>query len=74
MESMKMKLFAAVAVMLMAVSAVSAQDAPAAAPGPAMSDAGVFVPTAVASLVAIAFGLVMILINHKLTIAEYKMQ
>lgn len=58
---MEMKLFAAVVVMLMAVSVVtnvSAQEAPAAAPGPA-SDAGVFLPTAVASLIAISFGFLL---------------
>ncbi|KAJ0624224.1 putative arabinogalactan protein/12/13/14/21 [Helianthus annuus] len=49
MESMKMKLFAAVIVMLIAVTNVAAQEAPAAAPGPA-SSASIFVPTAVASL------------------------
>ncbi|KAF5783692.1 putative arabinogalactan protein/13/14/21 [Helianthus annuus] len=55
MESMNMKLFAAVMVMLMTVSVVAAQEASAPAPAPA-SDAGVFVPTAVASLVALLMG------------------
>ncbi|GKB73848.1 arabinogalactan peptide 13 [Tanacetum coccineum] len=53
MESMKMKLFVALAVMLMAISNVAAQEAPAPAP---TSDASVFVPTAVASLIALSFG------------------
>lgn len=53
MESMKMKLFAAVIVMSMAVSNVAAQVAPAPAPA---SDATVFVPTVVASVVALSFG------------------
>ncbi|XP_076900039.1 F-box/FBD/LRR-repeat protein At1g13570-like [Bidens hawaiensis] len=56
MESMKMKLFAAVVVMLMAVTNVAALEAPAAAPGPASAAAGVFVPTVVASVVAISLG------------------
>ncbi|XP_059628769.1 arabinogalactan protein 13-like [Cornus florida] len=59
MEALKMKLFAAVVVMLMAVSAVqsvAAADAPAPSP---MSDATVFVPTAIASLAALAFGLLL---------------
>ncbi|KAM7505603.1 hypothetical protein LguiB_004507 [Lonicera macranthoides] len=54
MEAMRMKLFFAVAMMLMAFSAVqnvSAADAPAPSP---TSDAAVFVPTAVASLVVVA--------------------
>ncbi|KAI3738576.1 hypothetical protein L2E82_28613 [Cichorium intybus] len=58
MESMKMKLFAAVVVMLMAVSAVSnvaAQEAPAPAPGPA-SAASVYVPAALISLLSLSFG------------------
>ncbi|KAL8259830.1 hypothetical protein R6Q59_027783 [Mikania micrantha] len=58
MDSLKMKLFAAVVVMLMAAAAVSnvaAQEAPAAAPGPA-SGASVFIPTVVASLMAICVG------------------
>ncbi|GJX71897.1 gypsy type transposase [Tanacetum coccineum] len=57
MESMRMNLLVACIVMLMAVSAVSnvaAQEAPAPAP---TSDAATFVPTAVASIVAFAFGL-----------------
>ncbi|PWA83272.1 arabinogalactan peptide 13 [Artemisia annua] len=56
MESMRMNLLVACIVMLMAVSAVSnvaAQEAPAPAP---TSDAATFVPTAVASIVALAFG------------------
>lgn len=59
MESMKMKLFAAVVVMLMAVSAVSnvaAQEAPAPAPGPS-SAASVYVPAALISLISLSFGL-----------------
>nr|XP_043610700.1 arabinogalactan protein 12-like [Erigeron canadensis] len=58
MASINMKLFAAVLVMLMTISTISnvaAQEAPAPAPGPT-SDASVFVPTAVASLVALSFG------------------
>ncbi|KVH88905.1 hypothetical protein Ccrd_024724 [Cynara cardunculus var. scolymus] len=60
MESMKMNLFAIVIVMLMAISAISnvaAQEAPAAAPGPA-SAASVYVPTALISLIAISFVIV----------------
>ena len=56
MESMKMKLFVALVVMLMVVSNVAAQEAPAPAP---TSDASVFVPTAVASLVALSFGFLL---------------
>ncbi|PWA98456.1 arabinogalactan peptide 13 [Artemisia annua] len=56
MESMKMKLFVALVVMLMAISNVAAQEAPAPAP---TSDASVFVPTAVASLVALSFGFLL---------------
>ncbi|OMO88091.1 hypothetical protein CCACVL1_08553, partial [Corchorus capsularis] len=47
MEALKMRLFLAMVIALMAVSAVqnvAAADAPAAAPGPA-SDATAFVPT-----------------------------
>ncbi|MFS7908129.1 putative arabinogalactan protein/12/13/14/21 [Helianthus anomalus] len=61
MESMKMKLFAAVIVMLIAVTNVAAQEAPAAAPGPASSAAAsIFVPTAVASLIALSFGFLFV--------------
>nr|GEW51578.1 arabinogalactan peptide 13 [Tanacetum cinerariifolium] len=52
MESKKMKFFVALAVMLMAISNVAAQEAPAPAP---TSDASVFVPTVVASLIALSF-------------------
>lgn len=48
-----MNLFAIVVVILMAVSAVTAQEAPAPAP---TSNVGVFVPSAVASLIALSFG------------------
>ncbi|CAK9149885.1 unnamed protein product [Ilex paraguariensis] len=57
MEAMKMKLFVAVVMMVMAVSAVqnvAAVEAPAPSP---TSDATIYVPTIVASLSAIAFGL-----------------
>ncbi|XP_058212384.1 arabinogalactan protein 13-like [Rhododendron vialii] len=61
MEAMKVKLFVAVVMMVVAVSAVQnvgAAPTPAHAPAPSpVSDAGVFVPTAFASLVALAFGL-----------------
>ncbi|OMO55284.1 hypothetical protein COLO4_36083 [Corchorus olitorius] len=59
MEALKMRLFFAMVIALMAVSAVqnvAASDAPAAAPGPA-SDATAFVPTVFGSLVALAIGL-----------------
>lgn len=52
-----MKLFVAVVMLLMAVSAVgnvAAAEAPAPSP---VSDATVFLPTAFASLAALAFGL-----------------
>ncbi|KAK8589775.1 hypothetical protein V6N13_088595 [Hibiscus sabdariffa] len=57
MEALRMRLFFAMVVVLMAVSAiqnVSAADAPAPSP---TSDATTFVPTVFASLVALAFGL-----------------
>ncbi|GKV51700.1 hypothetical protein SLEP1_g58331 [Rubroshorea leprosula] len=57
MEALKMRLFLAVVVVLMAVSTVqnvAASDAPAPAP---TSDATTFVPAAFASVVALAFGL-----------------
>ncbi|XP_043692223.1 arabinogalactan protein 13-like [Telopea speciosissima] len=56
MEALKMRLFAAVILMVLAVSAVqnvAAAEAPAPAPA---SDAAVFVPTVFASLTALAFG------------------
>ncbi|KAI7996950.1 Arabinogalactan protein 14 [Camellia lanceoleosa] len=55
MEAMKMKLFVAVVMMLMAVSAVqnvAAAEAPAPTP---TADATAFVPTAFASIAALAF-------------------
>ncbi|XP_042516842.1 arabinogalactan protein 13-like [Macadamia integrifolia] len=57
MEALKMRLFAAVILMVLAVSAVqnvAAAEAPAPAP---TSDAAIFVPTVFVSLAAIAFGL-----------------
>jgi hypothetical protein len=57
MEALKMRVFLAIMVVLMAVSAVqdvAAADAPAPSP---TSDATTFVPAAIASLVALAFGL-----------------
>ncbi|KAI3723336.1 hypothetical protein L2E82_34837 [Cichorium intybus] len=56
MAAMKMmKLFALMlAMMTMAISAVSAANAPAPAPGPASDATTVFVPTAIASLTALA--------------------
>ncbi|KAK3017434.1 hypothetical protein RJ639_007592 [Escallonia herrerae] len=57
MEATKMNLFVAIVVMLMAVSAVqnvAAADAPAPSP---TSDAAAFVPAVLASVAAIAFGL-----------------
>ncbi|XP_043691192.1 arabinogalactan protein 13-like [Telopea speciosissima] len=57
MEVLKMRLFTAVVLMVLAVSAVqnvAAAEAPAPAPA---SDAAVFVPTVFASLAALAFGL-----------------
>ncbi|GKV21811.1 hypothetical protein SLEP1_g31753 [Rubroshorea leprosula] len=56
MEAMKVKLFVAMMVAVLAMSAVqkaSAAEPPA--PSPA-SDAAVYVPTFVASLAALAFG------------------
>ncbi|KAL3609024.1 hypothetical protein D5086_000044 [Populus alba] len=56
MEAMKMKIFVVLMVVLMAFSTMqkaAAADAPA--PSPA-SDATIFVPTFLASLVALAFG------------------
>ncbi|KAF9688584.1 hypothetical protein SADUNF_Sadunf01G0003500 [Salix dunnii] len=56
MEAMKMKVFAVLMVVLMAFSAMqeaAAADAPAPSP---TSDATIFVPTFLASLVALAFG------------------
>ncbi|KDP39696.1 hypothetical protein JCGZ_02716 [Jatropha curcas] len=57
MEALKMRVFLALVVVVMAFSAVqnvAAQEAPA--PSPA-SDATIFVPTIFASFVALAFGL-----------------
>lgn len=57
MEALKMRLFFAMVVVLMAVSSVqnvAAADAPAPSP---TSDAIAFVPTVFASFVALAFGL-----------------
>ncbi|KAK2979146.1 hypothetical protein RJ640_029304 [Escallonia rubra] len=57
MEAAKMNLFVAVVMMLMALSAVqnvAAAEAPAPSP---TSDAAAFVPAALASVAAIAFGL-----------------
>ncbi|XP_058204788.1 arabinogalactan protein 13-like [Rhododendron vialii] len=57
MEALRMKLFVAVVMLLMAVSAVgnvAAAEAPAPSP---VSDATVFLPAAFASLAALAFGL-----------------
>ncbi|XVF06596.1 hypothetical protein REPUB_Repub06bG0062600 [Reevesia pubescens] len=57
MEALRMRLFFAMVIVLMAVSAVqnvAAADAPAPSP---TSDATAFVPTVFASLVALAFGL-----------------
>ncbi|KAJ9179901.1 hypothetical protein P3X46_008214 [Hevea brasiliensis] len=59
MEALKVRVFVAIVVVLMAVSAVqnvAAQEGPA--PSPA-SDATVFVPTVFASLAAFAFGLLI---------------
>ncbi|OAY44378.1 arabinogalactan protein 13-like [Manihot esculenta] len=59
MEALKMRVFLAIVVVVMAISAiqnVGAQEAPA--PSPA-SDATVFVPTVFASLAALAFGLLV---------------
>ncbi|KAL9370309.1 hypothetical protein Peur_041508 [Populus x canadensis] len=58
MEAMKMKIFVVLMVVLMAFStmqkaAAAAADAPAPSP---TSDATIFVPTFLASLVALAFG------------------
>ncbi len=59
MEAMKMKLFFAVVMMVLAVSAVQtavAADAPAPSPD---SGAAYFVPTFFASLTALAFGFLL---------------
>ncbi|KAI5566900.1 hypothetical protein POPTR_013G057500v4 [Populus trichocarpa] len=56
MEALKMRVFLAIVVVLMAVSAVqnvAAAEAPAPSP---TSDATTFVPAVLASLVALAFG------------------
>ncbi|KAG4939440.1 hypothetical protein AAZX31_16G138500 [Glycine max] len=53
MEALKMKLF--FVVMAMLIMAASAADSPA--PSPTSDATTLFVPTAVASLVALAFGL-----------------
>ncbi|XWS64855.1 hypothetical protein CRYUN_Cryun05aG0039800 [Craigia yunnanensis] len=56
MEALRMTLFLAMVIVLMAVSAVqnvTAADAPAPSP---TSDATAFMPTVFASLVALAFG------------------
>ncbi|KAL9407432.1 hypothetical protein Peur_004404 [Populus x canadensis] len=56
MEAMKMKIFVVLMVVLMAFSTMqkaAAADAPAPSP---TSDATIFVPTFLASLVALAFG------------------
>ncbi|KAJ1433253.1 hypothetical protein SESBI_06195 [Sesbania bispinosa] len=57
MEALKMKVFLAmlVAMLVMAASGVSAAEAPA--PSPASDATTLFVPTAFASLMALAFGL-----------------
>ncbi|KAJ1390508.1 hypothetical protein SESBI_37409 [Sesbania bispinosa] len=57
MEALKIKLFFAVvvAMLMMAASGVSAAEAPA--PSPTSDATTLFVPTAIASLVALAFGL-----------------
>ncbi|XP_065857447.1 arabinogalactan protein 13-like [Euphorbia lathyris] len=56
MEAMKMNLFAVLIVMIMAFSAIeSASAAEAPAPSPT-SDATAFIPTFIASIVALAFG------------------
>ncbi|XP_059668200.1 arabinogalactan protein 13-like [Cornus florida] len=57
MEALKMKLFVAAVLVLMAVSAVpnvAAAEAPAPSP---TSDATLFMPTALASLITFAFAL-----------------
>ncbi|XP_050218789.1 arabinogalactan protein 12-like [Mercurialis annua] len=55
MEAMKMRLFVAVMVVLMAVQNVAAQvEAPAPSP---VSDAALFVPAVFASFAALFFGL-----------------
>ncbi|XP_048235835.1 arabinogalactan protein 13-like [Ricinus communis] len=57
MEALKMRLFMAIMVVLMAISAVqnvAAQESPAPSP---TSDAAFFVPTIFASFAALAFGL-----------------
>ncbi|KAL5720485.1 hypothetical protein ACHQM5_013152 [Ranunculus cassubicifolius] len=58
MDSLKMRVFVALMVALMAVSSLqiaSAADSPAPSPGPS-SDATSFVPAVFASFAAIAFG------------------
>ncbi|XP_027359491.1 arabinogalactan protein 13-like [Abrus precatorius] len=57
MEALKMKVFFAlvVAMLMMAASSVSAAESPA--PSPTSDATSLFVPTALASLVALAFGL-----------------
>ncbi|KAK4272320.1 hypothetical protein QN277_020893 [Acacia crassicarpa] len=55
MEAMRMKLFFVVVAFMAAVSAVSAAQAPA--PSPTSDATALFVPSAVASLVALVFGL-----------------
>ncbi|CAK8542845.1 unnamed protein product [Lathyrus sativus] len=56
MEASKMNVFVAVmvAVLVIATSGVSAADSPA--PSPASDATTLFVPSAVASLIALAFG------------------
>jgi len=56
MEALKMNIFVAVmvAMLVIATSGVSAADAPA--PSPASDATTLFVPTAFASLIALAFG------------------
>ena len=57
MEALRMKVFLAlsVAMLVMAATSVSAADAPA--PSPTSDATTLFIPTAFASLVALAFGL-----------------
>ncbi|KAF8403980.1 hypothetical protein HHK36_012090 [Tetracentron sinense] len=58
MEASKMRLFTAVVMMIMAVSAVqNVEAAEAPAPSPTSDAAVLFIPTAFASLMALAFGL-----------------
>ncbi|CAL5193107.1 unnamed protein product [Lathyrus oleraceus] len=56
MEALKMNVFVAVmvALLVIATSGVSAADSPA--PSPASDATALFVPSAVASLIALAFG------------------